>query len=445
MFIKLIKKIILRTAFISAICIGFLTAVSAADTNNPTPLSIRRVIVFGDSLSDNGNLYDLTLQLHAIKNDIPIIPSPTLYWKGRFSDGPVWNEYLASMLHFMPNQINSESRESEQFKNFSYAGSWAETTQPDGFTYTLNSKPHSFPPPLSTQIDTYIAKNKALDPDHYQQTFAHDLVFIWAGGNDYLNQDFNGPPVMRSPNLSTDYVMRSIRKNLIKLIDSGLKNFVIIGLPDLSKIPDIELRDPQHQSLVPNLSITSQLHNEKLKQLVADFHNQYPQLNFIFMDVSQLFSDQFRQSLLRQHQYALLHNGQFQKISSPCIIEDNDPDPNIVKQFHLSHILAMAVSPRNKLRFNVAEYPHCDLHTAGDQRSPFNLDQAYTAGGIFFDHIHPITHIHAIIALKICRLLQTHGYTFFQPQTNAFSTIDCSQYDLRSLLHKIVDPPFPLA
>ncbi|KAJ2449320.1 hypothetical protein EV183_004951 [Coemansia sp. RSA 2336] len=53
-------------------------------------LTTPKVHVFGDSLSDIGNLKQLTLGL------VPAAP----YWKGRFSSGPVWNEYLALLLKY---------------------------------------------------------------------------------------------------------------------------------------------------------------------------------------------------------------------------------------------------------------------------------------------------------------------------------------------------------
>ncbi|KAJ1837314.1 hypothetical protein LPJ70_005902, partial [Coemansia sp. RSA 2708] len=46
--------------------------------------------IFGDSLSDVGTLQKLTLGL---------LPPPP-YWKGRFSSGPVWNEYLAKLRNY---------------------------------------------------------------------------------------------------------------------------------------------------------------------------------------------------------------------------------------------------------------------------------------------------------------------------------------------------------
>src|ERR1051325_6177463 len=48
----------------------------------------KRLIVFGDSLSDNGNLFALS------GNTYP----PPPYYLGRFSNGPVWVEDLAERL-----------------------------------------------------------------------------------------------------------------------------------------------------------------------------------------------------------------------------------------------------------------------------------------------------------------------------------------------------------
>lgn len=46
-----------------------------------------RVVVFGDSLSDNGNLFAQTGQ------------PPAPYFQGRFSNGPVWVEQLFGPLN----------------------------------------------------------------------------------------------------------------------------------------------------------------------------------------------------------------------------------------------------------------------------------------------------------------------------------------------------------
>ena len=75
--------------FISLCIVGPCTSMASSN--------ITRIVVFGDSLSDNGNDFLLSTRIHKVKSDVPIVPAPDLYWNGRFSDGPVWVEYLAGM------------------------------------------------------------------------------------------------------------------------------------------------------------------------------------------------------------------------------------------------------------------------------------------------------------------------------------------------------------
>ena len=53
-----------------------------------TPLN--KIVVFGDSLSDNGNLYEY------MKHKLPISPP---YFEGRFTNGPVWIENIATFYY----------------------------------------------------------------------------------------------------------------------------------------------------------------------------------------------------------------------------------------------------------------------------------------------------------------------------------------------------------
>ncbi|HDV5785644.1 TPA: hypothetical protein RJD83_002616 [Legionella pneumophila] len=45
---------------------------------------MKNIVVFGDGLSDNGNLYAYTNHRR---------PASPAYYNGRFSNGPVWVEY----------------------------------------------------------------------------------------------------------------------------------------------------------------------------------------------------------------------------------------------------------------------------------------------------------------------------------------------------------------
>ena len=71
---------LLRGAAVAALT---LAAVSAADAAGAQ--TYNRLVVFGDSLSDNGNLYAAT------GGTTPTSPP---YYQGRFSNGPVFTELL---------------------------------------------------------------------------------------------------------------------------------------------------------------------------------------------------------------------------------------------------------------------------------------------------------------------------------------------------------------
>lgn len=70
----------LRSAAIAALATAACAAAGAASAQ-----SYNRLVVFGDSLSDNGNLYAVTSGAR---------PPAPIYWQGRFSDGPVFTELL---------------------------------------------------------------------------------------------------------------------------------------------------------------------------------------------------------------------------------------------------------------------------------------------------------------------------------------------------------------
>src|SRR5687768_12602152 len=75
--------------------------------------TIDKIVVFGDSLSDNGNFYTLSSRLHRADSNVPIVPASPPYASGRFSNGEVWVEDLAKSLHV-------------PLEDYAYGGAWAE-------------------------------------------------------------------------------------------------------------------------------------------------------------------------------------------------------------------------------------------------------------------------------------------------------------------------------
>jgi phospholipase/lecithinase/hemolysin len=105
------------------------------------------IVVFGDSLSDNGNLLLIPDQPK---------PDPTLYYQGRLSNGPVWVEYLADAQHL---NVSLTDR--------ALGGAMSDSL---------------IPPGLIEQVPAYItAEGSPLS--------AKALFIVWIGGNDYLHGD----------------------------------------------------------------------------------------------------------------------------------------------------------------------------------------------------------------------------------------------------------------
>lgn len=201
--------------------------------------SFSQIYVFGDSLSDTGNSLKAT--------GVP--PSPP-YFQGRFSNGPVWSEYLANDLGLTEQQQTNYA--------FGGANSGSDNTLVPGLQGL---------PGLQQQIDSYKATNTSADPNA--------LYVLWAGANDYLSRSTTNPAVP----------VKNVSTAVNSLADYGAKNIVVLNLPDLGKLPgtsgDIQVSN--------GLSALSQAHNEGLAANL-NFLSQQSDVNIIPVDVNSLFS-----------------------------------------------------------------------------------------------------------------------------------------------------------
>ena len=141
------------------------------------------IVVFGDSLSDTGNVAHLT---SAAYGSAAVFPGPMWnYTLGRFTDGrdtgPAaqaltggWVEQLATSLASRPAVINSL----DGGTNYAYANATtADRTTAlsygtnNAFTVNVNN--------LGQQVTDYLATNPTVTP--------HTLFIVWTGTNDVLN------------------------------------------------------------------------------------------------------------------------------------------------------------------------------------------------------------------------------------------------------------------
>jgi phospholipase/lecithinase/hemolysin len=140
------------------------------------------IVVFGDSLSDNGNVFELTGGT---------LPDPIHYYQGRFSNGPVWVEYLAQQLNLTAQLVD------EACGGATTGG--------------------EVPPGLRRQVTTYVATSSV----------SQDALFvIWAGANDYLSG-------------GADYIgaVANVFTALQTLTAAGARHILVLNLPNLGATP----------------------------------------------------------------------------------------------------------------------------------------------------------------------------------------------------------------
>lgn len=182
----------------AAVALGMAGAAGAAPT-------FSSMVVFGDSLSDTGNVRN-------VLGSSNIISVPAGYGaNGRFSNGKVWHEYLAPAIGVPVATASRVSGASNT--NFAYGGARID----DGGLPSAG---------LLTQYAQYNARQPG-------GADADALYVLWGGGNDI--RDLVGNP---DPLAGIAASLGNLQGMLTGLIGRGASTFLIPNLPDLGKIPE---------------------------------------------------------------------------------------------------------------------------------------------------------------------------------------------------------------
>lgn len=326
-----------------------------------------KMVFFGDSLTDNGNLYQSFLKL---------IPKSPPYYKGRFSNGITWAENI-SKLYYDQSYIESA--------NYAVGGATAVLHMPTGrFAAPTN---------LGLEVDKYLIDTTFRDR-------SKTLYSVWIGGNDYI---FN-------PNLAleetTSRITREIARNITRLINGGGRYFLIFNLPDLSKIPDSRggMQEKLHEFTL--------MHNEKLAKEVKNIIDIYPGINIVYFNVYDIFNDLMNNPQKYNEKYNVnitnIHDACWQgsyklkQILSTSGLE-KDLQQEIIEQTSTNHndidLTAMSKFILNSP--DIAEaYSLGKLHGQGMVPCPNPNDF------LFWDTIHPTAIVHEILARIVFTLLQ---------------------------------------
>ena len=212
--------------------------------------SFSTIYVFGDSLSDTGNT-------QAVLGTNAIVANTAGYGSnGRFSNGPVWHESLATGLGLAP-----ATRSRSGGNNYAHGG--ARIDNATGYSAGVLN-----------QYASYTSGKGAAGAD------ADALYIVWGGGNDARDLVGNANPLS-----AIQSAINSLSGVLTGLLNSGATTLLVPNLPDLGRIP--EFRTGANAS---SASLVSKLWNETLLTMLEEV-NAHSTASIYFLDVFSIFND----------------------------------------------------------------------------------------------------------------------------------------------------------
>lgn len=216
-------------------CVALLSPLLSLHATTSSPYDA--IYVFGDSYCDVGNIYLAT------SGATPLSPP---YYHGRFSNGPIWVEHVASAwgLPMTPSLAGGTD----------YAVGGAEVT-------TSVSEPQGASiPSVPEQVVEYLqAHGGKADP--------HALYILEGGGNDILNATGGSPAVLGLK------IAAGLAGSELLLRQAGAKNFLIPDLLDVALLPagQANASFASAASIATNQSLDKLLQLEELLQGINIF------------------------------------------------------------------------------------------------------------------------------------------------------------------------------
>ncbi|KAI9337222.1 GDSL-like Lipase/Acylhydrolase-domain-containing protein [Obelidium mucronatum] len=208
-----------------------------------SPTSIKTVVAFGDSLTDTGNFFKI----------LKYPPAP--YWNGRFSNGPIWVEELASYLS------------NATLNNYAFGGSTANVSNTAGVKLAENF------PDLRKQVSSFEKDNVSRNLDGSSTLFA-----ILTGGNDILYQvEFQGSVYVSS-------ITGAIVDAVVRLISNKGSNILACNMPALHLMPHLQSNETTFLKVKTAVEEFNQLFNASMITL----KNHYPNVTITINDISKL-------------------------------------------------------------------------------------------------------------------------------------------------------------
>jgi outer membrane lipase/esterase len=198
-----------------------------------TAAPFSKLVVFGDSLSDSGNL--------AILPDYNFLNAPP-YQHG-FNNGAPAVEQLAKLLN-LPLTPSLYLSGGVFGNNFAVAGARA----------AGNSVID-----LNTQLAAFLASQGGNAPDD-------TLYIIFIGGNDI--RDMRNQTNEKAVHVILEKAIANISNTLTQLLDAGATHFLVVNSPDIGKIPETKALAAEDHNLIRRASQSTFAYNKRLAETV---------------------------------------------------------------------------------------------------------------------------------------------------------------------------------
>lgn len=187
---------------------SWLVAVALMLCGNAHAGPYSNIYVFGDSLSDSGNVFAFTTTLSAF---VPVVPGAPGYWDGRFSNGPNYADYLSSLLGLtLSPSIGGGD-------NYAFGGA------------RTDSSASPFLPSLAQEVSLFASDHPVADPAA--------LYVVFAGADDVRDAASGGGTT------EAETAASNVVNVVAELGAAGARNILVPNLPDVGLTPEL-LHDP---------------------------------------------------------------------------------------------------------------------------------------------------------------------------------------------------------
>jgi outer membrane lipase/esterase len=244
--------------------------------------------IFGDSLSDTGNVLEAT---DAVSDPIPVSPP---YFNGRFSNGSVWVEVLAESLGFDAEAFLTGGT------NFAFGGAEIEADTEDLFEQDIGVTI----PSIRTQVRTFLFEG-LFDIFDLDEVDPAALYVLWGGANDIRDALMTET----DPFAEAQEAVEELAAAIEDLSDQGAIYFLVPNLPDLGLTPESRARGEDE---VARATAVSRAFNTALTAALDTLEAQH---NIVITRLETF--DRLREAVANPAAFG------FTNVSEPCL--DGDP------------------------------------------------------------------------------------------------------------------------